>query len=297
MQDPLQRGVVQTFAAAHPLLERMPFETIKGGAKNFNREGTLPTSAFRAINAGFTPSTGTYDPRIDPLFPAGGDLDVDNFIIDTGGESVREDQEEMKIKSLAHEIAHAVIKASNASDATQFNGLQVRAVGSQLVAAGSTSGGDVLSLGKIDELLEVVPGANGLLMSRRLQSLLSQAARTTTVGGYIVWQQNEFGNLQLFYNGIPIIPIGTPDHVYASLSFSEANPGGGSAVGTSIYAIKFGTDGFHGIQSAPMRVKDLGELEGKPVQRTRVDWNIGVSENSRYCVGRLWGIKTGAVVA
>lgn len=276
----------------------MPFETIKGSAKRFNREGTLAGTAFRAIGGSFTASESTYDPVTEPVFPAGGDLDVDTYEIRTGGESVRSDQEKMKIKSLAHRVAHAVVKASNATDPTEFNGLQTRCVGTtNLLAAGSTSGGDALSLAKLDEVIELVPGANALLMSMRMQGLISAAARNPTVTGYITWEKNALGQRTMFYNGLQIITVGSPDHVYSSLSFTEANPGGGSAVGTSIYAVRFAPDGVHGIQSAPMAVTDLGQLQSQPAKRTRVEWDIGLVWKSRFAASRLWGIKNAAVVA
>ena len=46
----LQRGVIETFIQASPILDRIPFLGIQGNAYAYNEEGALPGVAFRAVN-------------------------------------------------------------------------------------------------------------------------------------------------------------------------------------------------------------------------------------------------------
>ena len=46
IQNPLQRGVVETFARTSPVLERLPFMDVNGNAYSYNVEQTLPGIAF-----------------------------------------------------------------------------------------------------------------------------------------------------------------------------------------------------------------------------------------------------------
>jgi hypothetical protein len=297
MEDDFRSAVVSTFAEQHPILAVLPFDNINGGALRFNREGTLPGTGFRAINAGYTASEGVLDPVVDPLMILGGDLDVDKFLVKTQGPGARAGRIKMKLKSLAHEFAHNFVKGSNASNGAQFDGLQVRAIGSQLIAAGASSGGDVLSLAKMDALLSQVPGATHIIMSEAMLNLLKAAARTPSVGGYVTFSTDSFGRAVTSYDGRPIVAIGGPGHLYNTLSFSEANPNGGGAVGTSIYAIRVDDGGVTGIQAEEPEVTDFGEIHASPVIRARFEWYCGTSVADKFSIGRLWGIKTGAVVA
>jgi hypothetical protein len=48
--NPLQRGIVETFARSSGVLQYLPFMTIKGNAYKYNVEETLPGVGFRSIN-------------------------------------------------------------------------------------------------------------------------------------------------------------------------------------------------------------------------------------------------------
>lgn len=271
--------------------------TIQGGALVGNREGTLPTTGFRGVNGTYTADEGVLDPINDPLFIAGGDLDVDRFLVATGGPDVRSARERMKLKHLSHRAAHAIFKGSNASDPKEFNGLQVRCVDTQLIDAGSTSGGDALSIAKLDATIAAVPDCNALAMSTQMATLLSTAAKSTSLAGTVTFKPTEFGLRMRHYNEIPIIEIGQPNHVYSTLSFSEANPGGGSSVGTSIYALRFAEDGVAAIQHSDPMVDDLGMLDSGAIFRTRFEWYFGLTVGDKFSLARLRGIKNAAVVA
>ena len=79
-------GIIQQFAERSDLLRAIPFMDIAGNSYAYSREGALSTAAFRGVNEDYTASTGVVDPAVEALRIVGGDLDVDNFILDTGGE-------------------------------------------------------------------------------------------------------------------------------------------------------------------------------------------------------------------
>jgi hypothetical protein len=126
---------------------------------------------------------------------------------------------------------------------------------------------------------------------------LTQAARNTSVGGFITYGVDAFGRQITKYNDIPILVAYSGNGGVEPLGFDEANPGGGSAVGTSIYCLSFGPGKVVGIQNGMMDVRDLGELEAKPVFRTRVEWYSAMAMYHGRAAARLWGVKDAAVVA
>lgn len=295
--DVLRSTIIEMFARESDILRVLPIEDIQGNALKYNREGALPGIAFRGVNEGYSESTGIINPIVESLVIAGGDLDVDKFIVDTMGPDQRSVQEALKVKSLAQTFTTKFIKGDSAVDPREFDGLQVRLTGGQKIAAGGTAGGDALSLQKLDEAIDAVDGATHLMMSRTMRRLLQTAARATAVSGYITYGPDEFGRRVTKYNDLPILTGYSAGDGTEPLAFDEANPGGGSAVGTSIYVLALGSGKFEGIQNGTMRVTDLGELQTAPKYRTRVEWYMGLSLYHGRAAARLWGIKNAAVVA
>lgn len=295
--DTFKQGVIEMFASMSDILMALPFESIQGNAMKYNREESLPGIGFRGVNEGFNESTGILNPMVESLFIAGGDLDVDRFIVQTQGEGQRIIHETMKLKQLADTWTTKFIKGDSATDPREFDGLQVRIGGNQLIAAGSTSGGDALSLAKLDELIDAVDQPTHLIMSKAMKRKLSAAARNSSVSGYITYSQDQFGNRVTRYNDIPILVAYSNNGGTEILPFTEANPGGGAAVGTSIYCVGFGDGKLVGLQNGGIDVRDLGELEAKPVYRTRVEWYSGMAMYHGRAAARLWGIKDAAIVA
>jgi hypothetical protein len=254
-------AVIAMFARESALLAALPYKNIQGNSYAYNREGALPGIAFRGVNESYTESTGIINPLQEALRICGGDLDVDMAILKTQGEGVRATHEQMKVKALTAEITRALIKGDSTSQPREFDGLQARITGAQKIDAGSTSGGDALSLAKLDELIDAVPEASALIMNKAMRRRLTAAARTTTVGGYITYSQDAFGRRVTRYNDVPILVTYPANDGTDPIAFDEANPGGGSAVGTSIYAVAFGDGLLSGIQNGMMDVRDLGEVQ------------------------------------
>src|SRR5689334_13959729 len=103
-------AIIELFAMGSDVLRTLPFDTIAGNALRYNREETLPGIGFRGVNEAYTESTGVINPVTEPLVIAGGDLDVDKFIIETMGADQRAVQEAMKSKALSLRWSLAFIK-------------------------------------------------------------------------------------------------------------------------------------------------------------------------------------------
>ena len=297
--DVVRTAIVEMYARNSDILRVLPFENIPGNALKYNREEALPGVGFRGVNEGFTESVGVLNPITESLVIAGGDLDVDRFIVQTMGANQRSVQEGMKVKALAHRWTLAFIKGDSSADPREFDGLQRRipSGSSQLLDAGATSGGDALSLFLLDTLISRVDDPNYLVMNKTMNLRLTQASRATGVAGFITYSLDTFGRRVAEYNGLPIL-IADEDNTGAQiLPFTEPNPGGGTAASTSIYCCSVMDGGLVGIQNGPVDTRDLGELEAKPVLRTRVEWYNGMAIFNGKAVARLRGIKNAAIVA
>lgn len=295
--DVVRAGVIKMFAENSDVLRAMPFMDITGGSYHYNQEGQLPGVAFRGVNESYSESTGVINPQVEVLRIGGGDADVDKAILKMHGEDVRSTHEAMKVKAMALYLTKKIIKGNSLTDPREFDGLQNRITGSQLIENGSTNGGDPLKLTKLDELIDAVDGANALIMSKAMRRLLSAAARTTAVSGFITYDKDEFGRKITLYDGLPILIADMDDDGARILDFNEVGGGGATATATSIYAVSFGEGMLTGIQNGTMEVNDLGEIDEKPVKRTRIEWLVSMAALHGRCAARLRGISNAAVVA
>ncbi len=292
--ETLLATVMELYARSSDLLQYLPFENISGNALTFNREATLPTAGFRGLNEAYTEGTGKTDRITESLAIAGGDLDVDVMLINTGSADQRGSQEAMKIKALSLATTQVMIKGDVEATPKKFDGLQVRCTGDQVIACGSSAGGDVLSLGQLDEAIDACEEPTHLLMNKEMRRTLSAAARLNSVGGFITYDLDAFGRRVMFFNDLPII-IADKDNTNAEiLPFTEANPGGSTAASTSIYVLSFAENGLIGLQNGVMSVRDLGEIDTKPVFRTRIEWYVSIAILRARAVSRLSGVKVGA---
>ena len=293
----MKATIMELYAQNSDIMMALGFEDITGNALTFNREKEMPTVGFRGVNEAYTEGTGKLEKITESLAIAGGDLDVDTFLVKTGSDDQRSVQEALKVKALSLSLSKTMIKGSVLTSATEFDGLQVRASGDQLIDAGATSGGDVLALTKLDELLDAVEDATHLLMNKTMRRRLTQAARDTTVGGFITYDKDAFGRRVTMYNDLPILIADKDNENNDIMPFTEANPGGGTAASTSIYCLSLNDTGVVGLQNGDMDVRDLGELDTKPCYRTRVEWYITMAIYRERAMARLRGIKDGAVTA
>lgn len=299
VENPVQSGIIEHFARSTDILAVLPFENINGNALRYNREHELPGVGFRGVNEQYQESTGIINPVVEPLVIAGGDLDVDMFLLNTMGGQVKTTQEFMKVKALSLAWGRAFLKGDSSTDPRFFDGLQVRCTGNQLITTGNDNNGAALSLTMLDQLIDQVENPTHLIMSKGMRRRLTQASRNSAVGGFITFEQDTWGRTVTRYNDLPIAIAGDDNVGNGVLAFDELNPSAvaPNAVTTSVYCVSLGSGMLTGIQSGPMRVAEIGELQSAPASRTRIEWYSGIAVFHGKAAARLAGISNAAVVA
>lgn len=295
--EDLRATVMELYARSSDILANMPFENIQGNALQFNREQTLPSVGFRGVNEAYSEGTGKLERVTEALCIAGGDLDVDKFIVNTGGPGQRESQEAMKIKALSLSMTKNIIKGDVTSDPKSFDGIQVRCINDQIISTGA-AGASVaaLSLLELDELVDTVEDPTHFIMNKNFRRRLSAAARLYTVGGYITYELDAFGRRVTYFNDLPIIVVDKDNENNDIMPHTETADDGG-ADGVSIYCVSFAENGVVGLQNGEMDVTDLGEIDTKPVFRTRVEWYISMAIMRPRAAARLWNIQDAVIAA
>ncbi|MFE9335269.1 major capsid protein [Streptomyces sp. NPDC007063] len=300
--DDLQRGVLETFVQESPVLDRLPFMTIQGNAYAYNQENTLPNVEFRAVNAGYSETTGTVVQKSESLVILGGDADVDRFIVQTRGNlnDQRALQTRMKVKAASYFFQDKFINGDvSGGDTNGFDGLKVRLTGSQVMPAATNGLGPVAGghdfFDALDALIAAVPGLSGgngaLYANAAVIAKIKSSARR--LGGVEMIREALTQKMVATYNGIPLLDMGQTPAGADILPQTETE---GTASGTcsSIYAVKFGQaegdQAVTGLTNGGVQVMDLGQLQEKPLYRTRLEFYTGLATFGGRAAARLTGV-------
>lgn len=278
--DELQRGVIEIFARTTPVLELLPFMTISGNSYKYNQEEQLPNVEFRDIGQGYVASSGTVKQKSESLMILGGDVDVDKFVAQTMSNinSQRAIQTNLKAKAIAKTFSQKFFKGDKAKNPLEFDGLDIR------IAENNNelnAGGKVLSLDLLHELLDMVEGGADVLfmskaMRREMQKLLENQTHYIQVG------KDNFGRPIEYFGDVQIRTL--EDDIIGFNEGENNNEG-------SIYAVRFGVqEAIAGLTNGGVQVRDLGEIDSKPVYRTRIEFYCGLADFHPKAAARLSGI-------
>jgi hypothetical protein len=290
--DPQRVAVIRELAESE-LISIMPFRNVQGGL-DYAVEAELPAVGFRGYNETYDESYGVINPQYERLKFFGGDIDVDIQRIKNYGPQAKAEQIQMKVRSLRLTFEEQVINGDESVDVRAFDGLKTR------INVGSSQAVNVngaLSLTALDELIDAVDGDNKiLLMNKKMRRRLSAASRNTTIGGFMSYEQDAFGRRVTMYNDARIVVTDTNAQNVQIQGFTETSSS------TSIYCVAFGDLQATGIQGPAANgygidIKEFGEISEAPVDRTRIDWSIGMAIMNGRSAARAYGITDAAVTA
>lgn len=287
--DVLQRGVIETFARNSVIFEMLPFMEIAGNSYKYNQEGTLPGIAFRDVNAAYSESSGVINQKSEGLYILGGDIDVDKFLVATRGnlQDLRAIHTGMKAKALSLAFTKTFFKGNADTNPLEFDGIERRLTGAQVIDGKD----EAITLTKIDELIDAVEGEpDALLMSKAMRREVKRVLQTSQ--HYIENGSDAFGRPVSTYAGVPIRIVETDASGNEILGFGEPAKAGGTNDTASIYAVKFGAEQYTaGLRNGMINVRDLGEIDEKPVFRTRIEFYCGMAIFHPRAAARLKYVK------
>ncbi|HEX8342216.1 MAG TPA: phage major capsid protein [Tepidisphaeraceae bacterium] len=285
---PLREGLIEIIDNSSKVLPLMHFIPTDDFKYEWTKRTALPTVTTRAIGGEYTETNGTPVRVSEPLAIMGGMIKVDNQIWNKkGGETLRREAEGMS-RSAGLFFDQLFFDGDIAGTATQFDGLNVRLTGNQVISAGTN--GAAVTLTMIDDLVAAVRGNDSgktLLMNRknrlRIKQLQVAAGTNVTIA--------ELGGAAGSYGGVPIIEIEEGQTNNAILGFDETQ--GSSTVTSSIYCVRFGrmTDdedvqGLIGSEFMNVSYQGLRGTQHYSV----LDANLGIAQFHPEAAARLKGV-------
>lgn len=305
--DPLRKSIVDTLIMESNTLELVPWETIGGLSTRVISINDLPSVGFRKINEGFSEGIGHFKPKTENIALFGHDIDTDKAIARAKNTiaDARAVQQMLTLKSVAYSFNDKLINGDPQTTPEEFKGLDKRiddinsdGFTDQLVDLADTTDYGILRdsaarfafLDKLNTLIYAIRGHQPQFLFMNKKMLL--ATRSLLLREKLLDSTKDMFDRRVdMYLGARMVDIGVKADQSTEIITNTETDGGGSYE-TSIYAVTFGVgDMTWGIEEYPLEAYDLGELESKPVYRTRVDWNIGLATIDPRSVGRLYGIR------
>jgi len=196
------------------------------------------------------------------------------------------------VRAIENELIYGDVDDVNAKGFDGLHEILGVVTGAQDVLAGSATTGGPGTFSKLDEMIDKVkPGPpDALIMSRRSRRQIKKLARSQ--GWDLALSQPSGLNRPInFYNDIPIL---VNDFITDTEDCVDGGFGGKTGDDTtSIFGVKFGAEGLHGIDGGQgLTVEDVGALETKDASRIRVKWYMSLVLMSTKALARLSGIDT-----
>lgn len=293
-RDEGRRGVMEIIEQNASIIPVLPWETVDTFEHFFTREKKLPAASTRNVGGTWTRSTGALERVSIPLKIIGGEFDIDQFILDQGGneDDIFARQFALRTKANAFHVEELIFDGNSLTTPSQFDGLRTLLTGNQLYAFSAT--GAALTIASLDELLTRVPGATHLWMNRSLQKYILQRLQDVSTSA---------GHPQVFYDGVddagkPVVRYGNArimvvermDDGSTILDFDE-DPGDATSDTASIYATRVGMDGLYGTQGVrgPTDRRDLGEDFDAPRRVGRAEWYCNIVLGHPRAAARAFG--------
>ena len=301
--DDLQLGIIDEFAKSSFILNNIPFDDcvspVGGGATltyGYTRLITQPTAAFRAVNSEYATHEVQKQRYTTDLKVFGGAYEVDRIIAGMGG--IADEvalQSAQKVKAASALFSDTIINGNSSVDANVFDGLDVAITGtdteynadgsvidlstSEAVTANATAFVDA-----VDEWLATMDGVTAIMCNSKMMAKFRAVARRM---GMYQTTKNDFGQKVEMYNDIPLVDLGAK----AGSNEPIVAINGGL---TSMYAVRFGIDGFHAISMAgqpPVKIWLPDFSTAGAVKKGEVEMVAGCALKSTKAAGAFRNIK------
>jgi hypothetical protein len=301
--DDLQLGIIDEFAKSSFIMNNIPFadcvSPVGGGATltyGYTRLITQPTAAFRAVNSEYATHEVQKQRYTTDLKVFGGAYEVDRIIAGMGG--IADEvalQSAQKVKAASALFSDTIINGNSSTDANVFDGLDVAITGSDteyvpeaaidLSTSAAVTANAVAFVDAVDEWLATMDGVDAIMCNSKALAKFRAVARRM---GMYQETKNEFGQKVEHYGNIPLVDLG------AKPGTNDPIVGINESGETTLYAVRFGIDGFHAISMAgqpPVKIWLPDFSTAGAVKKGEIEMVAGCALKSTKAAGAFRKIK------
>lgn len=283
-----QKGIIETMIDTDEMFGLLPFVKTEGLAYLYTREKTAAGGAWFDAYEELEESTSEVENVTATLKRIGGQVDMDNFIIQTKSDWYDQVAVQLgqKSKGMAKQFHNEVVNGDVSVNAKGFDGVRKLVSASQTLSMGTN--GAPVDFAALDELVDAVKLKDGKVLMMRQEVWRQIRALNRAFGGNTaetVMVPN-FGQPMKAYDGVPVI-------INDYLPINEVQ--GTNVKTTSVYAMRMNeVDGLHGIYggagSVGFTLQKIGLLQNKDVTRFRAIWYAGLALKANHSLARLKGV-------
>lgn len=311
--DATKKYVLTNLLREIKVAEYLPFTTVNSLRASALLWNLLPAVGFRDLNAGYTEDTsGDVTENWESLSILGGEVNFDRVfgMVSNTITDPHKLQLDMKLMSIALTFNEYFINGDWATDPLGFEGLKKRLAGMparQSMEASKAAAGVGLDVtasaanvnlfwGKIERAYEFCNrGQVGLIVCNEDMKLgLGRSLRyINSAGGmFLDVTKDTFDRAVLNYKGTPIVDIGLKkDQATEIITDTELEGDASHSITTSMYFTSLNEQqGISGIQLRPIEVIPNAEKDVATVDKTLLEWVVGLAGFGSYGSTRLWNI-------
>ena len=305
-QRGLQLAFVKTVLEDSLLMSYLPVEIEPRGMRSYVKEGVLPAGAFRQLNTGYSgEQKAVYTEDTVTLKPYGSKVTIDRKIMNLDSK-FGTNQAAIQIDAHNRGLAADLKKYIITSDITinGFLGLrrltEIGPASQNLLYNNAANGSPLTSAALIvenfDRLLDAVGNPDVLICNRgilqRINAIILSGASNNVLAQkfrrYVRTTEAGFSFSVGEYDGIPMIPIGVDSQRAEILPFTETQ--GTSTDCTSIYAVRFGTQGVKLLTDS--QLPSINRVPTEFGETIVMDWLVALFVQDVYSIARLRGIRS-----
>lgn len=279
----------------------------------WNVEDDLPytgSTGSRLIGSDFDATQGNFKPYESEVKAYGGKIKVDEYILDNMPMSVPR-QEASQVRAFARKQFIDTFQGSGSADLrgirdylggdseTRPAALIAPGYENQVIDAGSTGSGDVLTLDMLDDAIArviMMPGQTFIYCNDIITRRIMKLNRGNDSSGYNVnYMPDEVGRFDATYRGIPIVT--TRDGKNADLLSTTEYDATSNQNTLSLYVVTWGVElatyfstNPTGVAGVPMPMV-MEQNDGSNYMYKRFKFYIGFAPQQPRCVARLRGLK------
>lgn len=306
LQDKITAGVIDEFQKSNYLLDTMVFDDTvlpagNGAALTYGYYRVLsdPAAAFRPVNSEYVSGGATKDKVTVDLKIFGGSFEIDRVLAGAGGFISEVDFQSRQMVKAAQELFNETV-INGDSMANAFDGLDKALTGKSTEYNASSSVIDLSTsaavdtnykefLDKLDEFILKLDGRPSALLGNTAMIAKIRACARRAGGSHE--SIDSFGRQVATYDGIPLVDMGAKS--------GSANPvipiGTGASLGqTSLYAVRLGLDGLHGVSisgQSPVNVWLPDYATSGAVKKGEVEMVAAIALKSTGAAGIFRKIK------
>lgn len=306
MADKVDQAVVDEFRRESFILDRLTFDNAvspgTGGSTltyGYLQLLTPSVANGRLLNADYQPGEAIRTEKTAKIKIMGGSFEIDRVLEATSAKSEIAFQTAEKVKATRNLFHNLFINGDSSAHAEEFDGLDKLVTGSateltpsapidlSTTANIATNGAELVQ--KLHELIaEMAEKPDMFLMNGRMKAILA------TVGynmGYYERSKDDFGRQVETFDGVQLVDMGKYYNGSASVDIVPTASGTGL---TSIYAVKLGLNGVHGISPVGNKVikSYMPDLKAPgAVKKGEVELLAGIVVKNSLMAGVLRNIK------